>query len=63
MVVESYGRVDPDPQAKSFTTGEGLMFFPNRKTGGKDKLQVSCGKPTARSLVLFDHSCVGRSHY
>ena len=29
------------------------MFFPKRKTGGKDKLRVSCGTPTTRSLVLF----------
>ena len=29
------------------------MFFPNRTTGGKDKLRVSCGTPTTRSLVLF----------
>ena len=37
---------------KSFTTGEGLMFFPNRTTGGKNKFHVSCGTPTTRSLVL-----------
>ena len=30
---------------KSFTTGEGLMFSPNRMTGGKDKFCVSCGTP------------------
>ena len=29
------------------------MFFPKRRTGGKDKLRVSCGTPTTRSLVLF----------
>ena len=29
------------------------MFFPNRKTGGKDTFRVSCGLPTTRSLVLF----------
>ena len=29
------------------------MFLPKRKTGGKDKLRVSCGTPTTRSLVLF----------
>ena len=51
MVIESYGRVDPDP--KSFTTGEGLMFVPSRMTEGKDKFRVSCGMPTTRSLVLF----------
>ena len=39
--------------AKSFTRGEGLMFFPNRQTGGKDKIRVSCGTPKTRSLVLF----------
>ena len=38
---------------KSFTTGEGLMFVPNRMTGGKDKFLVSCGTPTTRSLVLL----------
>ena len=38
---------------KSFTTGDVLMFFPNRKTGGKDKFRVSCGTPTTRTLVLF----------
>ena len=39
--------------SKSFTTGEGLMFVPNRMTGGKDKFCVSCGTPTIRSLVLL----------
>ena len=29
------------------------MFFPNRKTGGKDKFRVRCGTPKTRSLVLF----------
>ena len=29
------------------------MFFPNRQTGGKDKIRVSCGTPKTRSLVLF----------
>ena len=38
---------------KSFTTGEGLMFVPNRMTGGKDKFCVSCGTPATRSIVLF----------
>lgn len=37
---------------KSFTTGEGLMFFPNSRTGGKDKFHVNCGTPTTKSLVL-----------
>ena len=37
---------------KSFTTGAGLMFFPNRTIGGRDRLRVSCGTLTIRSLVL-----------
>ena len=38
---------------KSFTTGEGLIFFPNRATWGRDKFRVSCGTPTTKTLVLF----------
>ena len=52
MVVKGYGSVDRTQTPKSFTTAEGLMFFPIRTTGGKDKLRVSYGTPTIRNLVL-----------
>lgn len=36
----------------SFTIGGGSMFFPSRRTGGKDRFGVSCGTPPTRSVVL-----------
>ena len=36
----------------SLATGEGLIVFPSRTTGGKDIVLESCGTPATSTLVL-----------